>query len=207
MCHAEPVVLTTTAASFPWATLFQLGVGSLSTLAVQAFLNNKKASETAISDHILDVLKLREVAMDFWLRDGAGDPEKVALEVAPVHAAFAAVRAFADMAGRTFGVRAQDEYRCLLSSLNREVTGGYFDSINRRSCPATAVEIARLSALLAQFLRQHRSSLHAFHRMRQYADHNARRSLSNLPYRAGLRLGSSMIFSNRLLHRIRGNKS
>lgn len=207
MCHAEPVVLTTTAASFPWATLFQLGLGSLTTLAVQAFLNNKKASETTISDHILDVLKLREVAMDFWLRDGADDPEKVRLEVAPVHAAFAAVTAFADVAGQTFGVRAQAEYRSLLSSLHREVTGGYFDSINRRSCPLTAVEIARLSALLVQFLRQHRSSLHAFHRLRQYADHNVRRSFSNLPYRAGLRVGSSVIFFNRLLHRIRPNKN
>lgn len=177
------------AASFPWMPILQVGAGSGLTLLVQAFLNHKKASETAVSDHIADVLKLRETAMEFWLREGKGNPEDVAADVAPIHAAVAAVTAFSELAAATFGVESEATYRAKLQHLNRLITGGNFDSVERKRSPETAVEVARHSALLILLLRQHRSSLHGFHRPRQLVASTWRRSSSDFPFRMGKYLG------------------
>lgn len=179
--------------------ILQLAGGAGLTLFVQSLLNNKKAAEAALSDHISDVAKLREVASQFWLTTGEKDPGLVEVEVAPVHVAIASVTAFAASTSDVFGKYSIEKYNILLRDLHRTVTGGTFDSINRKPDPGRAIEIARQCALLIQFLRTNRSNIHTFERAKDRFTDKIWLPLHDSYYILGLEYGRLRYRAKRLV--------
>lgn len=129
-------------------------------MAAQMLLGSRKVAETILTEHLADIAALRSAAIEYWLSDGANTKEGTIFDAAKVQVALAAVTAFAPVAARHFDDKGLNQYSKMLRQLNRTVTGGTFETVDRKASPETAIEVARQSALLIHYLRDTRSSLY-----------------------------------------------
>lgn len=122
-------------------------------MVTQMYLGGRKASETALTDHINDIANLRQVAVEYWLMPGGQDVDDELCNSAKVQAALASVTAFEDVVSTCMFGQTLDSYRKKITSLVRTVTEGDFETVGRDRGPAVAVEVARECASLIHLLR------------------------------------------------------
>lgn len=141
-------------------TFATLIFGFLLGLLTQFLLGNRRASEAAITDHISDIATLRQQSTEYWLAEPAEGSQDEMVDAAKVQVALAAVTAFEEVADRWIDADDIDEYQQSITILVGLVTGGEFETRNRKRSPETAIEISRECASLIHFLRGSRSTVY-----------------------------------------------
>lgn len=129
--------------------------GALVTYLAQNYFAMQSEDSAHLNDHISEMKSIEEFAVSYWLTDPVLDPTKDKLFAAKIQGAIFASSCFNGDARRILG-NMYSEYVELDQSIYDAVTGGGFQTANRKIEYERVVEIMALCNQMRSLLRRSR---------------------------------------------------